>query len=71
MKLDRPYYPSAEFALHTAFHEKRERLVLAATHIVRKALFGAGDRQVLTAENDGRVRIQGRDIGKVYARAWT
>jgi WD40 repeat protein len=63
-KSERPYYPSAEFALHAALHERRERLVLGGTHIVRKALFSGDDRQVLTAENDGRVRIRDAASGK-------
>ena len=63
-KSERPYYPSAEFGLHAALRERRERLVFGGTHIVRKALFSDDNRQVLTAENDGRVRIREAASGK-------
>jgi WD40 repeat protein len=61
---ERPYYPSAEFGLHAALRERRERLVFGGTHIVRRALFSDDNRQVLTAENDGRVRIREAASGK-------
>jgi WD40 repeat protein len=67
-KSERPYYPSAEFALHTALRARRERLVLGGTHIVRKALFSDDDSQVLTAENDGRIRIRDATSGKLTAQ---
>jgi WD40 repeat protein len=66
----RPYYPSAEFVLHKALRERRERLVLGGTqYIVREAIFSPDERFVLTAENDGRVRIwdaaAGNEVGEL------
>jgi WD40 repeat protein len=54
--------------LHAGLREQRERLVLGGTHIVRKALFSDDDRQVLTAENDGRVRIRDAASGKALGQ---
>jgi WD40 repeat protein len=61
---ERPYYSSAEFALHKALRQRQEHLVLGGKYIVRNALFSSDERQVLTAENDGRVRIWDATTGK-------
>src|SRR5262245_10251761 len=57
-KLNRPFYPEAEFVLRASLRKKRERVLLAGSvRIVRASAFSPDGSRVVTAENDGRARV--------------
>jgi WD40 repeat protein len=64
---ERPYYPPAELALRKGLREQRERLVFGGDRLVRAAAFSPDERFVVTAVNDGTVRIWDTSTGKLVS----